>query len=239
MAVHTTAAHSSGQVLPFRASLLAMFGISFVVMLVALDQTVVGTALPKIITDLHGNALYNWVVVVYLLTSTISGPIYGKLSDLFGRRPIILWAVSLFIISSILAGLSQEMWQLSQRSTRPMSSMFCCRISVAAPTRTPCRRRSPRATHKLRLQRRPTGSESCFSMRPASDQPISHRGAQPRGRRRNGARAGRWTPRARRSRGRARAGQLSSAAQRQGRSACEAGTLRRSARRAATRPCDD
>jgi multidrug resistance protein len=85
------------------AILLAMF-------LFALDQTVVGTALPVIVTQLHGNDLYTWAVTVYLLTATISGPIYGKLSDLFGRRPIVIFAVSLFLISSMLAGASQEMW---------------------------------------------------------------------------------------------------------------------------------
>src|SRR5439155_2735039 len=79
------------------AILLALF-------LFALDQTVVGTALPRIVTDLHGNQLYTWAVSVYLLTSTISGPIYGKLSDLFGRRPIIIFAVSLFLVASVLAG---------------------------------------------------------------------------------------------------------------------------------------
>src|SRR5947208_8792975 len=86
------------------AILLAMF-------LFALDQTVVGTALPKIVTDLHGDKLYTWAVTIYLLTATISGPIYGKLSDLFGRRPIFIWAVGLFLVASALAGLSQEMWQ--------------------------------------------------------------------------------------------------------------------------------
>ena len=59
----------------------------------ALDQTVVGVALPQIITDLQGNELYTWSITIYLLTSTISGPIYGKLSDLFGRRPIFIWAL--------------------------------------------------------------------------------------------------------------------------------------------------
>jgi EmrB/QacA subfamily drug resistance transporter len=86
------------------AILLALF-------LFALDQTVVGTALPIIVTDLNGNELYTWAVTVYLLTSTISGPIYGKLSDLYGRRPIFLWAVSLFLVASVLCGLAQEMWQ--------------------------------------------------------------------------------------------------------------------------------
>jgi EmrB/QacA subfamily drug resistance transporter len=85
------------------AILLAMF-------LFALDQTVVGVALPRIVSSLHGsNELYTWSVTIYLLTATVSGPIYGKLSDLFGRRPIVIFAVSLFLISSALAGLSQNM----------------------------------------------------------------------------------------------------------------------------------
>jgi EmrB/QacA subfamily drug resistance transporter len=79
--------------------------------LAALDQTVVGTALPKIVTDLRGNDIYTWAFTAYILTSTISGPIYGKLSDLFGRRPILLFAVSVFLLGSLLSGLSQEMWQ--------------------------------------------------------------------------------------------------------------------------------
>jgi EmrB/QacA subfamily drug resistance transporter len=79
--------------------------------LAALDQTVVGTALPRIVTDLRGNDIYTWAFTAYILTSTISGPIYGKLSDLFGRRPILLFAVAVFLIGSLLSGLSQEMWQ--------------------------------------------------------------------------------------------------------------------------------
>jgi len=86
------------------AILLALF-------LFALDQTVVGTALPIITTELNGQSLYTWAFTIYLLTSTISGPIYGKLSDLYGRRPIFIWAVSLFLAASVFAGLSQEMWQ--------------------------------------------------------------------------------------------------------------------------------
>jgi len=94
-----------------RAKLEILFATLLALFLVALDQTVVGTALPRIVTDLHGDTLYTWAITIYLLTSTISGPIYGKLSDLFGRRPIFLFAISLFIVASILAALSQEMWQ--------------------------------------------------------------------------------------------------------------------------------
>jgi EmrB/QacA subfamily drug resistance transporter len=81
------------------------------IFLAALDQTVVGTALPRIITDLGGTNLYTWAFTAYLLTSTISGPLYGKLSDLFGRRPIFLFGVSLFMVGSALSGLTGEMWQ--------------------------------------------------------------------------------------------------------------------------------
>src|SRR5438477_8292869 len=87
-------------------------GVLLGLFLAALDQTVVGTALPRIVTDLHGNDIYTWAFTSYLLTATISGPIYGKLSDLFGRRPILLFAVAVFLIGSLFAGLSQEMWQL-------------------------------------------------------------------------------------------------------------------------------
>jgi EmrB/QacA subfamily drug resistance transporter len=78
----------------------------------ALDQTVVGTALPRIVTDLGGNDLYTWVVTIYLLTSTISVPFYGKLSDIYGRRPLLMIGITLFLVGSALSGLSQEMWQL-------------------------------------------------------------------------------------------------------------------------------
>ena len=65
-----------------------------------------------IVTDLSGNALYVWAVTIYLLAATVTGPIYGKLSDLFGRRPMMMIGVSLFLLGSLLCGLSQEMWQL-------------------------------------------------------------------------------------------------------------------------------
>src|SRR5689334_11048896 len=87
------------------AILLALF-------LGALDQTVVGTALPRIVTDLGGNDLYTWVVTIYLLTSTITVPFYGKLSDIYGRKPILMIGITLFLAGSALSGLSQEMWQL-------------------------------------------------------------------------------------------------------------------------------
>src|SRR5918994_6218997 len=99
-------AEAPGLSLSPRAKLEILFATLLALFMFALDQTVVGVALPQIITDLQGNELYTWSITIYLLTSTISGPIYGKLSDLFGRRPIILFAVSLFLIGSVLCGLS-------------------------------------------------------------------------------------------------------------------------------------
>ena len=120
----------------YGAILLALF-------LFALDQTVVGVALPKIITDLKGNELYTWAVAVYLLTATISGPIYGKLSDLFGRRPIFIWAVGLFLVASVLAGLSQEMWQfILFRGLQGLGggAVFPVALAVVADLYTPVER---------------------------------------------------------------------------------------------------
>ena len=87
------------------AILLGMF-------LSALDQTIVGPVLPRIVTELHGQDLYTWVVTIFLLTSTVSVPIYGKLSDLYGRKPLLIFGIVLFLLGSALSGLSQEMWQL-------------------------------------------------------------------------------------------------------------------------------
>jgi EmrB/QacA subfamily drug resistance transporter len=95
-----------------RARMEILGAILLTMFLSALDQTVVGTALPRIVTDLSGNELYVWVVTVYLLAATVTGPIYGKLSDQFGRRPMMMIGVSLFLAGSLLCGLSQEMWQL-------------------------------------------------------------------------------------------------------------------------------
>ena len=98
--------------LPHRVRLEILGAVLLGIFLAALDQTIVGTALPVIVTDLKGNDVYTWAFTAYLLTATISGPIYGKLSDLYGRRPLFIIGVSIFLVGSALSGLSQEMWQL-------------------------------------------------------------------------------------------------------------------------------
>ena len=87
------------------AILLALF-------LGALDQTIVGPVLPTIAKDLNGIDFYTWVVTAYLVTSTAAIPVYGKLSDLYGRKPMLMVGIVLFLVGSVLSGLSQTMWQL-------------------------------------------------------------------------------------------------------------------------------
>jgi EmrB/QacA subfamily drug resistance transporter len=89
----------------FMALMLGMF-------LAALDQTIVSTALPTIVGDLGGLNHLSWVVTSYLLASTVSTPLYGKLGDMLGRKPVFMAAILIFLAGSMLAGLSQTMIQL-------------------------------------------------------------------------------------------------------------------------------
>lgn len=98
--------------LSHRAKMEILLAVLLALFLGALDQTIVGTALPKIVTELGGNQYYNWVVTIYLLTSTITVPFYGKLSDLYGRKPMLMIGVVIFLIGSALSGLSQNMAML-------------------------------------------------------------------------------------------------------------------------------
>ncbi|PND32855.1 MFS transporter [Achromobacter pulmonis] len=104
--------HSPGQVLPFRQTLLAMLGMCFVMMMVAIDQTVVGTALPTIVAELKGFELYAWVATSYLLTSVITIPIFGRLGDYYGRKPFVVTAIVLFTLASALCGAADSMFAL-------------------------------------------------------------------------------------------------------------------------------
>ena len=93
--------------LPHRRKMEILFAILLVVFLSALDQTIVGVALPRIVGELGGtNELYTWVITSYLLTATITGVFYGKLSDIYGRRLMLLFGVTVFLLGSALCGLS-------------------------------------------------------------------------------------------------------------------------------------
>ncbi len=87
---------------------VTLWGVAIVFLLSALDQTIVATAMPRIIAELNGLALYSWVTTAYLLSSTVMVPIWGKLGDLFGRKPVLLAGITFFLAGSWLSGLSGE-----------------------------------------------------------------------------------------------------------------------------------
>ncbi len=95
-----------------RTKMLILVGVLLSLFLSSLDQTIVSTALPRIVADLHGIELLAWVSTSYLLVSTTMVPIYGKLSDIYGRKIILLVGITIFLIASMLCGISQNMLQL-------------------------------------------------------------------------------------------------------------------------------
>src|SRR5579884_1638457 len=80
--------------------------------LASLDQTIVATALPRIVGDLGGITQYSWVFTAYMLTSTVTVPLYGKLGDVYGRKNLFLFAIVVFLLGSALCGVAQSMTQL-------------------------------------------------------------------------------------------------------------------------------
>ena len=101
-----------GANLTHRQIMVVFSGLMLGMLLSALDQTVVATALPTITGDLGGVSHISWVVTAYLLTSTASTPLYGKLSDIYGRKRLFQAAIIIFLIGSVLAGLSQNLLEL-------------------------------------------------------------------------------------------------------------------------------
>jgi EmrB/QacA subfamily drug resistance transporter len=97
---------SIGRILAIYAALMAAL------LLAALDQTIVATALPQIVSELGGLTSYTWVITAYLLATTVTVPLYGKLGDIYGRRPLFLAAISIFVVGSALCGIAQSMIQL-------------------------------------------------------------------------------------------------------------------------------
>ena len=95
-----------------REILTIFVGLMIGMLLAALDQTIVSTALPTIVGELGGLAQLSWVVTAYLLASTVSVPLYGKVSDIYGRKPLFQFAIAVFIVGSALCGVAQSMEQL-------------------------------------------------------------------------------------------------------------------------------
>lgn len=92
--------------------MVVMGALMLAMLLAALDQTIVATALPKIAVDLHGLDKLSWVATSYLLASAVVTPIYGKLGDMFGRKKIFMTSIMIFLVGSVLCGLSQNIEQL-------------------------------------------------------------------------------------------------------------------------------
>jgi EmrB/QacA subfamily drug resistance transporter len=98
--------------LPRRQVIITLAGVLLAIFLGSLDQTIVGTAMPRIIADLGGFAHYTWVTTAYLVTSTVVLPITGKLTDMYGRKHFYTAGITVFILGSLLSGLSQTMTQI-------------------------------------------------------------------------------------------------------------------------------
>lgn len=112
---HPGATESTGGYVPptHRQILMILGGLMLGMFLAALDQTIVATAIRTIGDDLQGLSLQAWVTTAYLITSTIATPLYGKLSDIYGRKPFYLTAIGLFLLGSLLCGTATSMYQLA------------------------------------------------------------------------------------------------------------------------------
>ena len=112
MSTHISERIDYAETLPHRQKLIILAGVLLGLLLSALDQTIVSTAMPAIIADLKGIEYVAWTTTAYLLASTTMIPIYGKLSDLYGRRIVLLSGITLFVLASMLCGTSQDIFQL-------------------------------------------------------------------------------------------------------------------------------
>lgn len=97
---------------PAKPIWLVFTGLMLAMVLASLDQTIVSTALPTIVGDLGGLNSLAWVVTAYLLTSTVSTPLYGKLGDLYGRKRVFQIAIVIFLVGSALCGIAQNIGEL-------------------------------------------------------------------------------------------------------------------------------
>ena len=116
-----------------RRTLIVFFGLMLGMLLAALDQTIVSTALPRIVEDLGGFQHYSWVFSAYMLGATVTVPLYGKLSDLYGRRPFFLLGITLFSAGSIISGLAGSMVMLiAGRAVQGLGAGGLIPLAIAA-----------------------------------------------------------------------------------------------------------
>src|SRR5881392_3473152 len=112
-AISTPQQTSTSGGMSHRQILTILSGLMLGMFLAALDQTIVSTSIRTIADDLHGLSSQAWATTAYLITSTIATPLYGKLSDLHGRKPYFLAAISLFIVGSVACSFSTSMTELA------------------------------------------------------------------------------------------------------------------------------
>ena len=98
--------------LPRQQIVMTMAGVMLALFLSSLDQTVVSTAMPRIVADLGGFEHYTWLTTAYLIASTVVLPITGRLTDIYGRKPFYIGGIAVFILGSVFSGLSQSMLQI-------------------------------------------------------------------------------------------------------------------------------
>jgi EmrB/QacA subfamily drug resistance transporter len=116
-----------------RRTFIVFFGLTLGMLLAALDQTIVSTALPQIVRDLGGFEHYSWVFSAYMLGATVTVPLYGKLSDIYGRRPLFLFAITLFSAGSIISGVATSMEMLiAGRAIQGLGAGGLIPLAVAA-----------------------------------------------------------------------------------------------------------
>ncbi|SFO63789.1 drug resistance transporter, EmrB/QacA subfamily [Pseudonocardia ammonioxydans] len=108
----TSAPHGPAAAVDRRQFIWTFVGLVLAMFLAALDQTIVATALPTIVGDLNGLEHLSWVITAYMLAATIGLPLYGKAGDIYGRKPIFVFAIVVFLLGSVLSGLAQDMNQL-------------------------------------------------------------------------------------------------------------------------------
>ncbi len=112
MGLGSTAKVASLSSLPRKQIMITLVGVMLAMFLSSLDQTVVGTAMPRIIVDLGGFNQYTWVTTAYIITSAVTVPIVGKLTDMYGRKPFYIAGIFIFILASLACGLSHSMNQI-------------------------------------------------------------------------------------------------------------------------------
>jgi MFS family permease len=126
---------ADGYLLSRRATLAAMSGVLLGMLLAALNQTIVATALPRIVGDLGGMDHYSWVFTAYMLAATVTTPIYGRLSDVYGRRRFFVAGIVIFMVGAVICGLAGSMTQLvAGRAVQGLGAVFVIGIPLMALT---------------------------------------------------------------------------------------------------------